>query len=99
MKQSITTLQLLKATELLLEYVEKFHKTSVISFEDDDTEYIQVPHEYVYEALEGARNLGLGIINDDIERILKILKDRETLNKFDLIHLGAIFKQLGELLK
>jgi len=99
MKQTIKIEELRQATEMLLKLVESSHKTTEFRFKDDEILYILVPQKDFKDALLGTEVLGLGSLHDDIERIQRIVKDPRTINKLDLIHLGSIYRLLGELLK
>lgn len=90
----LTTQELLQITSLLLKYLEnKGYKN--ISFSNEDSYYQKIWHKD--RDLEKTPNITLGMLDDDIEALKKIL-DGQSPIAYDLERLGAVLTTLGAVL-
>lgn len=98
MSKKITTQQLLQVTKKLISQLEWLEKVKEVSFEGERGSYIMVRHHNIDKSLDGVDVTELGDIDDDIERLLELLKEDEVATTYDFRYLGIVFKQMGELL-
>jgi len=90
----LTTKELLQATTILLNYIEK-KGYNTISFSNEDSYYQKIWH--ADRNLNNTPEITIGILDEDIETIKKILQGTQPF-EYDLERLGAIFTVLGAIL-
>ena len=88
----LTTKELLSITALLLKYVEGRGHT-VVQFANQDSWYQKI--WYKDRNFEGIPSTSIGDLDDDLESLGKILKDKYYACPYDLELLGAVLTMLG----
>lgn len=88
--------QLIRIAVLLVGYVEKVHKCTAISFDDDDSYYQRIrldDRDFRHDP-----QITVGDVNDDMQQFKEIIEKKRKPNPYDLERLGAVYNTLGSIL-